>query len=812
MRHFGRTFGEKKSDFNPGTPWFETLKSEYCKNAKQKQYRITSETIDKVLKKLQNDKAPGTDLIVGFWYKNLMFYKADLVYIFQNTLKGHKELPSWLTRARTQLLPKNENTHIAKNYRPIACQNLMFKLYTSCINTFVQQHCEMNNIVTTEQAGGKRGDWGCLEQLLINKTVLNEVKQNRRNLVTVWLDYQKAFDSVPHEWLIESLKLAKLPPLIVTAIDTLTKSWATNIHISGENVSFTSNLIEYKNGIFQGDGLSVLLFILSMNPLYFMLNRLKGYSIGKGNSREINITHLFFVDDLKLFAPNMNSMKLLLDLVTQFSKDIGMKFGESKCAYLQIERGRIKVNSENIKINNLNIQQVKEGESYKYLGIDENISFDGTTNKERVLTEYFKRVRKIWSSELSGYNKFISHNAFAVPVLIPTFGLLDWTIDEIDSIDKKTRKILTMTGNFHKNSDIDRFYMPRKLGGRGIKEIMAAYECRIVSAKQHLTQNKKNNKYLSKVIESEENGIIRIANDLIKQSNIEVNENLSPRDVGQLYQQYVINTKSQKFTEKQMHGYLFKKVKEQDQIDKSTSWTTDKYITSHFEGYAFAIHEQEINTKDLQYRRDIKSGKTPWQNNKCRLCNYCVEDITHVISSCSKMSSRYYLPLRHDVIAKTVYNEILRKENPDRKKLINNETEFITTVNDKELWWNVAVKTSSKVPHNRADMIVWDMTKKLCYIIEFSCPADINIVNKVSEKENIYGPLIRNMQMMYENYSFMFIPIIVGAIGHVPKCIFTNIENLGFTKNKTRKLVKKLQVLSVTGTVKICKTFMSFKV
>ena len=34
------------------------------------------------------------------------------------------------------------------------------------------------------------------------------------------------------------------------------------------------------------------------------------------------------------------------------------------------------------------------------------------------------------------------------------------------------------------------------------------------------------------------------------------------------------------------------------------------------------------------------------------------------------MSSRYYLPLRHDVIAKTVYNEILPKENPDKKKLI----------------------------------------------------------------------------------------------------------------------------------------------
>ena len=164
-----------------------------------------------------------------------------------------------------------------------------------------------------------------------------------------------------------------------------------------------------------------------------------------------------------------------------------------------------------------------------------------------------------------------------------------------------------MTGNFHKNSDIDRFYMSENSAVEVLKK------CRIVSAKQHLTQNKKNNKYLNKVIESEENGIIRIANELINQSNIELNENLSPCDVGQLYQQYAINTNSQKFTEKQMHGYLFKKVQEQDQIDKSTSWTTDKYITSHFGEYAFAIHEQEINTKDLQYRLDIKSGKTSSQ-------------------------------------------------------------------------------------------------------------------------------------------------------------------------------------------------------
>ena len=82
---------------------------------------------------------------------------------------------------------------MAKNYRPIACQNIMYKIYTGCINFHLQDHCE-NNFITTDQ----QDVWGCVEQLLINEMILNEVKHNRRNLYTVWLDYQKTFDSVPH--------------------------------------------------------------------------------------------------------------------------------------------------------------------------------------------------------------------------------------------------------------------------------------------------------------------------------------------------------------------------------------------------------------------------------------------------------------------------------------------------------------------------------------------------------------------------------------------------------------------------------------
>ena len=50
---------------------------------------------------------------------------------------------------------------------------------------------------------------------------------------------------------------------------------------------------------------------------------------------------------------------------------------------------------------------------------------------------------------------------FAVPVLKPTYSILDWTIQEIGNIGIKTRKVLTMTGNFHINSDVDCLYIPR---------------------------------------------------------------------------------------------------------------------------------------------------------------------------------------------------------------------------------------------------------------------------------------------------------------------------------------------------------------
>ena len=111
-------------------------------------------------------------------------------------------------------------------------------------------HVYKNNIVTPEQAAGKKRVWGTVEQLLINKSILKEVRLMRRNLVTVWLDYRKAFDSISHSWLLHALKLAKLPNHLLMAIKNLTKSWYTKLNLNCKDDSIVSNVIKIVTGIY----------------------------------------------------------------------------------------------------------------------------------------------------------------------------------------------------------------------------------------------------------------------------------------------------------------------------------------------------------------------------------------------------------------------------------------------------------------------------------------------------------------------------------------------------------------------------------
>ena len=87
------------------------------------------------------------------------------------------------------------------------------------------------------------------------------------------------------------------------------KVWATKITLRAENETIETSVINYLTGVLQGDCLSLFLFILSVNPLSFLLKNLPGYKIGQPGKRGMSISHVLFVDDFKTYTSDKKGAK-----------------------------------------------------------------------------------------------------------------------------------------------------------------------------------------------------------------------------------------------------------------------------------------------------------------------------------------------------------------------------------------------------------------------------------------------------------------------------------------------------------------------
>ena len=155
------------------------------------------------------------------------------------------------------------------------------------------------------------------------------MKKNRKNLFTIWLDYQKAFDSVSHKWLIQALKQEKLPDDLIEAIYQLTKCWQTKATLETLNGSIETEI----NQIFERNParrqLECYTVYTHIKPLIIPLKKDK-----RIQNQECNRFHntSFFIDDLKTYAGSVDEGKKQLDIITTFSKGINMNFGLRKCS------------------------------------------------------------------------------------------------------------------------------------------------------------------------------------------------------------------------------------------------------------------------------------------------------------------------------------------------------------------------------------------------------------------------------------------------------------------------------------------------
>ena len=167
--------------------------------------------------------------------------------------------------------------------------------------------------------------------------------------------------------------------------------------------------------------------------------------------------------------------------VTVVMKSIGLSLGMDKCAILAVERGKVKPTEDIVLSEDQIIEALEDNKLYTYLGMAKREDCVDSLIKETVKKEFIQRTKTVWKSLLSAKNKVRAYNSVCVGLLTYCFGLIKWTKSELENLDKDVRKIMTMNEGFSKHSDVDRLFLQRKNGGRGLVCIKDFYDRMCVS-------------------------------------------------------------------------------------------------------------------------------------------------------------------------------------------------------------------------------------------------------------------------------------------------------------------------------------------
>ena len=153
-----------------------------------------------------------------------------------------------MTEGRTVLLPKTEDLSNERNYRPITCLDTCYKIFTGMIGNFMKEHAERNKIWDRRQLGTCSGVLGTLDQLIIDNVIMEEVRNQQRNLAAAFYDYQKAYDMVRQDWMTRVYKWMRVPEKVVNFILELMERWKTRLEVTEDGKVLTSRKINIKKG------------------------------------------------------------------------------------------------------------------------------------------------------------------------------------------------------------------------------------------------------------------------------------------------------------------------------------------------------------------------------------------------------------------------------------------------------------------------------------------------------------------------------------------------------------------------------------
>jgi hypothetical protein len=302
------------------------------------------------------DSAPGPDGIPYSIYKKYWKICAPIIHkSWKYSLLIGQLPPSHLESVITILPKEGKNLNDIKNWRPITLSNCDSKIITKAIALKTSKVLE--TIIDSHQTAYVPGR-SISDNLRSNFFYKNYCCKNDIDSVLISLDAKKAFDSVNHEYIKETLKAYGFGQNYIKTFETLYKDITARILING----FTSEKIKIERGVKQGDALSCALFIICIDPLLRNINKnnqIEEVKIRHRNKeiKSVSLKGAAYADDISIICrKTIKSIQAVFTEYERLTRKSGLELNADKTEILILnkkigERINITYNNENYEIN-----------------------------------------------------------------------------------------------------------------------------------------------------------------------------------------------------------------------------------------------------------------------------------------------------------------------------------------------------------------------------------------------------------------------------------------------------------------------------
>ena len=291
---------------------------------------ITPEVLANKINNMKDNKSPGVDGIAPKILKETVEQiSKPLAHVFNMSLREGSVPLEW-KEANIIPLFKKGSRNKSVNYRPVSLTSVICKLLESIIRDHIMDFLIKHKLINSSQHGFLKSK-SCLTNLLCFFEEITKWVDGGSPVDIIYLDFQKAFDKVPHQRLILKLKSHGIGISIINWIEQWLTDRRQRVVVDGE----VSNWKPVLSGVPQGSVLGPILFLIDINDLE------------EGVTSKI----LKFADDTKLFRKikgNGDKQQLQddIDKWIKWSEKWQMLFNFQKCKCLHAGHGNTGVNYE----------------------------------------------------------------------------------------------------------------------------------------------------------------------------------------------------------------------------------------------------------------------------------------------------------------------------------------------------------------------------------------------------------------------------------------------------------------------------------